>query len=153
MLGSLSGGELAIIFFIAVVLIGPQNLPRYAEQLANFVRQAKAFVTNAASTLKQEMGAEDLDLSQFDLRQYDPRRIVRDALTEDTVLAKPKPAAKRPAAEAAVAAPVAAPVAAATATVASVSASTTSEISGHSAQSHAGPTPAEVAVNFDDQAT
>lgn len=81
----ISGNELLVLLVLAAVLIGPERLPYYAQQLGSFVRQARRLVAGAKSQLKAELGPdfEDVDWSQFDPRRYDPRRIVQDALLED----------------------------------------------------------------------
>lgn len=70
---------------LAVVLIGPERLPGYAEQLGHFVRRAKRYVTEARSRVDEELGPEfkDVDWSKLDPRQYDPRKIVREALMDE----------------------------------------------------------------------
>ncbi len=85
--------EILIIAGIAVLVIGPQRLPEYAEQLGKLVRNVRQMATGATETIREELGDEiaDLDFSKFDPRQYDPRRIVREALLEDLVPAT-KPA-------------------------------------------------------------
>lgn len=91
---NISGGEFLILAFIALVLIGPERLPQYAEQLGRLVRTIKEMMTGARTTLKEELGDDYAELAKFDPRQYDPRRIVRDAMLEDVVPAT-KPAASR----------------------------------------------------------
>ena len=83
-----NGGELVIILVLAVLVIGPERLPGYAEQLATLVRRAKGYLAEAKVKVTEELGPEigDVDWAQLDPRRYDPRRIVRDALLEDTVL-------------------------------------------------------------------
>ncbi|MCF4120241.1 twin-arginine translocase TatA/TatE family subunit [Antribacter sp. KLBMP9083] len=87
MLG-INGGELVVILVIAVLVIGPERLPQYAEQLARGVRRVKALLQDAKTRVDEELGPEftDVDWSKLDPRQYDPRRIVRDALLDDTPL-------------------------------------------------------------------
>lgn len=80
-----SGAEFVIILFLALVLIGPERMPYYAQQLAKFVRNFQSMLTGAKSTLKEELGDDYAELAKFDPRQYDPRKIVRDALIEDVV--------------------------------------------------------------------
>ncbi|GAB3161488.1 twin-arginine translocase TatA/TatE family subunit [Myceligenerans halotolerans] len=81
----INGWELGLIVVLAVVLIGPERLPGYAEQLGRAVRRARAYLTDARSRVDEELGPEfrDVDWSKFDPRQYDPRKIVRDALLDD----------------------------------------------------------------------
>lgn len=92
----INGGELVIILVLAVLVIGPERLPGYAEQLAAVVRRAKVFLVDAKEKVSEELGPEvaDVDWAQLDPRRYDPRRIVRDALLEDTVL-DPRPQDQR----------------------------------------------------------
>lgn len=92
-MGPFSGAELLIIIVIALIVIGPENMPKAAAQFGRFVRQAKDFTTEAKDRVKEELGPDlnDLDLKSLDPRQYDPRRIVRDALRDD-----PPPVAAAP---------------------------------------------------------
>lgn len=143
---NLNAGELLIIIVLAVLVIGPNNLPRFAEQLARFVKQAKAFVKQTTGDLQQELGADDLDLSQFDLRQYDPRRIVKEALLDDTParLSPTSPAAAVPLPQAVMTSPQASesanpPLGAPAATAPAVF--------------QQNPGPLDLAVAFDDEAT
>jgi sec-independent protein translocase protein TatB len=87
----INGGEFIVLLVLAVVLIGPERLPRYAAQLAALVRRGKALVQDAKTRVDTELGSEfkDVDWSKLDPRQYDPRRIVRDALLDDTPLPTP----------------------------------------------------------------
>lgn len=84
----INGGELVIILVLAVLVIGPERLPGYAEQLGALVRRGKSYLAEAKVKVTEELGPEigDVDWAQLDPRRYDPRRIVRDALLEDTVL-------------------------------------------------------------------
>ncbi|HLS01787.1 MAG TPA: twin-arginine translocase TatA/TatE family subunit [Beutenbergiaceae bacterium] len=84
-MGNFSGGEILIILFIALVLIGPERLPQYAEHVARFVKTLRQMMAGAKSTLKEELGDDYAELAKYDPRQYDPRRIVREALIDDVV--------------------------------------------------------------------
>ncbi len=79
---SINGGELLVLVVVALVVLGPERLPQYAQQLGRFVREAKAFALKAREQVRTEMGEEfdDVDWQALDPRRYDPRRIVRDAL-------------------------------------------------------------------------
>lgn len=100
--------KLLVIGLIAVLLIGPERLPHYAEQFAKLVRRGGELLRDTKSRVEEEMGPEvaDVDWRKLDPRQYDPRRIIRDALFED---AAPATAASS-AVAAAVAAPMASPI-------------------------------------------
>ncbi len=79
-----NGGELLVIALLALLVIGPERLPRYAAQLGRLVREARRMAVGARDQVKAELGPEfdDVDWQKLDPRQYDPRRIVKDALTE-----------------------------------------------------------------------
>ena len=82
----INGWELVIILVVAMLVIGPERLPVYAEQLGSLVRRGRDLLQNAKARVDDELGPEfsDVDWSKLDPRQYDPRRIVRDALMDDS---------------------------------------------------------------------
>ncbi|WP_188037832.1 twin-arginine translocase TatA/TatE family subunit, partial [Actinotalea sp. JY-7885] len=92
MLG-VNGGEFLVLIVVALLVVGPERLPAYAEQLASWVRTLRRFATTARERVAEELGEEaaDVDWASLDPRRYDPRRIVRDALLEDVA---PPPAAR-----------------------------------------------------------
>lgn len=77
--------EFFIIIVLALVLLGPERLPQYAQNLARWVRKARSAAEDAKVRFKEETGTDlnDVDWQKYDPRQYDPRRIIRDALAED----------------------------------------------------------------------
>lgn len=77
--------KLLLIGLIAVLIIGPERLPRAAEGFARMVRKAGEYIRDTKSRMRDEMGPEldDVDWRKLDPRQYDPRRIIRDALLEE----------------------------------------------------------------------
>ena len=91
----INGWEFVIILVVAMLVIGPERLPTYAEQLGTMVRRGRDLLQNAKARVDDELGPEfsDVDWSKLDPRQYDPRRIVRDALLDDSPSEYPRPAA------------------------------------------------------------
>lgn len=92
----LSGEKLLILGLIAVFVLGPDRLPHYAQQLAKLVKSIRRMADGAKDQLSSEIG-EELDWKKLDPRQYDPRRIIREALSDEvtavpnaTALNKPK---------------------------------------------------------------
>lgn len=83
--------KLLLIGLIAVLIIGPERLPRAAEAFASIVRRAGEYIRDTKSRVREEMGPEldDVDWRKLDPRQYDPRRIIRDALLEEPEPATP----------------------------------------------------------------
>ena len=85
----INGGEFLLLLVVAVVVIGPERLPRYAAQLGAWVRTLRGFLRTAKERVDEELGdqAGDVDWTALDPRRYDPRRIVREALLDDTPVA------------------------------------------------------------------
>lgn len=80
----MNGWEFVVIIVLAVVILGPDRLPEYAQKLARLVVGARRMADDARGQLQDQLGPEyeDIDWRQYDPRQYDPRRIVREALLE-----------------------------------------------------------------------
>ncbi|MFT4259004.1 Sec-independent protein translocase TatB [Microbacterium sp.] len=83
--------KILLIGLIAVLIIGPERLPRYAEGFAKLVRRGGELLRDTKSRVREEMGSEidDVDWRKLDPRQYDPRRIIRDALFDDAPASEP----------------------------------------------------------------
>jgi sec-independent protein translocase protein TatB len=104
----LSAEKILLLAVLALLILGPQRLPEYAAQLARFIKSLKRMAENAQTQVKSELGEgfEDLDWRKLDPRQYDPRRIVREALMDESpparvsaatvALNRPKPVALQP---------------------------------------------------------
>ena len=80
----ISAPEFIVLLAVAAVVLGPERMPQYAQQLARLVRELRRMAQGASQQVRSEMGPEfdDIDWRKFDPRQYDPRRIVRDALSD-----------------------------------------------------------------------
>ena len=85
----INGGEFLLLLVVAVIVIGPERLPRYAAQLGAWVRTLRGYLRAAKERVDEELGdqAGDVDWTALDPRRYDPRRIVREALLDDTPVA------------------------------------------------------------------
>lgn len=83
MLG-INGGEFIVLLAVAVLVLGPERLPEYAQQLARLIKQLRRMAQGAQEQVRTELGPEfdDVDWRKLDPRQYDPRRIVREALSD-----------------------------------------------------------------------
>ena len=77
--------KLLLIGLVAVIIIGPERLPKAAETFAKFVRRAGEYLRETKSKMRDELGPEidEVDWRKLDPRQYDPRRIIREALLDD----------------------------------------------------------------------
>jgi sec-independent protein translocase protein TatB len=83
----INGSEFIVLLVVAAVVLGPERLPQYAQQLARLVRELRRMAQGASEQMRSELGPEfdDIDWRKLDPRQYDPRRIVRDALSDDSL--------------------------------------------------------------------
>lgn len=80
----INGLEAIILIVVALLVVGPERLPQYAETLRDLVKRARRYASGAKDDLRETLGPEisDVDWRRLDPRQYDPRTIVRDALLE-----------------------------------------------------------------------
>ncbi|WP_144793104.1 twin-arginine translocase TatA/TatE family subunit [Kocuria palustris] len=80
----ISGLEAIVLIVVILLVVGPERLPEYAENLRDLVKRARRYATGAKEDLRETLGPEigDIDWRKLDPRQYDPRTIVRDALLE-----------------------------------------------------------------------
>ena len=82
-----NGDKFIILLVVAVLVIGPERLPKYAEQLGHLAKRVRAFVQETKTRVDDELGADikDVDWAALDPRKYDPRRIVREAFLDDVM--------------------------------------------------------------------
>jgi sec-independent protein translocase protein TatB len=59
----LSAEKLLLLALLAVLIIGPERLPQYSKQLAEWIKKMRRMVDNAQTQMKSELGDgfEDLD--------------------------------------------------------------------------------------------
>lgn len=83
----INGSEFLILLVVAVLVIGPERLPKYADQLAQLVKRLRVLVLETKARVDDELGDDikDVDWAALDPRKYDPRRIVREALLDDVM--------------------------------------------------------------------
>ncbi len=80
----INGSEFIVLLAVAAVVLGPERLPQYSQQLARLIKELRRMAAGASAQVREEMGPEfdDIDWRKLDPRQYDPRRIVREALAD-----------------------------------------------------------------------
>lgn len=71
--------ELAVIAFVAILVLGPDKLPDLARQAARMVHQLRNLANNARDELRNELGPE---YAELELRDLDPRRIITKQIQE-----------------------------------------------------------------------
>jgi sec-independent protein translocase protein TatB len=71
--------ELVALAVIALLVLGPDKLPRYAADAARMLRQVRRMANDAKSEVSRELGPELQDISMADLN---PRSLVRKHLLD-----------------------------------------------------------------------
>jgi sec-independent protein translocase protein TatB len=66
--------EFVVLALIALVVLGPEQLPKYAADAGRFIRQVRAMATDARREVQESLGPEFKDI---DLESLNPRTMVR----------------------------------------------------------------------------
>lgn len=87
----INGSEFVVLLAVAAVVLGPERLPQYTQQLTRLIRELRRMAQGAQEKVREELGPDfdDVDWRKLDPRQYDPRRIVREALADAVDLDDP----------------------------------------------------------------
>lgn len=81
--------ELAIIAIIALIVIGPERLPKFAHDAGRFIGKVRRFINNAKNELEKELEIEQVDSLQKDINRIDdlmkqaPDRVILGETDED----------------------------------------------------------------------
>jgi sec-independent protein translocase protein TatB len=87
-------GELLLIAVLALLVFGPERLPKVASDAARTLRQVRRMATEARRDLADAAGIEgdpELSAAVRDLRDLDPRRVL--APLDEPLPTRPAPAA------------------------------------------------------------
>jgi sec-independent protein translocase protein TatB len=84
----LSISKLLVLAVIALVIFGPNELPRIARQAGRALRDLREIAEGAKADLREGLGPEFQD---FDFEDLNPRRFVQKHLLEDP---EPEPSTK-----------------------------------------------------------
>jgi len=76
----LSLPKLLILAVLALVVFGPQELPKMAAQAGRVLRELRQIAAGAKADLREGLGPE---FSDFDIDDLNPRRFVRKHLLAD----------------------------------------------------------------------
>lgn len=85
MFNNLGWAEIAVLAVVAMLVFGPERLPKVAADAGRLVRELRKMARGVSTDLKNEMG---LDIDE--LRRLDPRRFFDEA---DDAADRPKTAA------------------------------------------------------------
>ncbi len=74
--------EFMVLALVAIVVVGPERLPKLAKDAAEMLRTLRDLATGAREQLRDELGPEFADI---DLRNLNPRTAVQRAVFGDDV--------------------------------------------------------------------
>ena len=93
----LSLTKIAVLLVLAVVIFGPDQLPKVAAQAGRTLRELRRMAEGARRDLTEGLGPE---FSEFDIADLNPRTFVRKHLIDDfepdPVVADPDPVVPEP---------------------------------------------------------
>jgi sec-independent protein translocase protein TatB len=76
----LSPGKLLVLAVIALIVFGPRELPKIAQQAGRMLRDLRRIAEGAQADLREGLGPEYQD---FDFQDLNPRRFVQKHLLDD----------------------------------------------------------------------
>lgn len=91
----IGGPEFLALAVLALLVFGPDKLPKYAAEAARFLRQVRAMANSAREDVRRELGPE---LQDLDLGDLNPRGLVRRHVLDDVDGERPAPDRPRQAA-------------------------------------------------------
>lgn len=75
----IGAGEFIALAVLAMIVLGPEKLPRYAAEAAQFLRRLRVMAASARADVRRELGPEFDDINLTDLN---PRTMMRRHLLD-----------------------------------------------------------------------
>ncbi|MFG2998398.1 sec-independent translocase [Streptomyces sp. NPDC048340] len=72
--------ELVTIVVLAILIFGPDKLPKVIQDVTGFIRKVRAFSDNAKQDIRSELGPEFKD---FEFEDLNPKTFIRKQLSEN----------------------------------------------------------------------
>ncbi|MCX5376048.1 sec-independent translocase [Streptomyces sp. NBC_00091] len=72
--------ELVTIVVLAVLIFGPDKLPKVIQDVSGFIRKIRAFSDSAKQDIRSELGP---DFKDFEFEDLNPKTFIRKQLTEN----------------------------------------------------------------------
>ncbi|NWF28150.1 Sec-independent protein translocase subunit TatB [Streptomyces sp. PKU-EA00015] len=80
MFNDIGGLELVALVILAVLVFGPDKLPKVIQDAARFIRKVRAFSESAKEDIRSELGPEFKD---FEFEDLNPKTYLRKQLAEN----------------------------------------------------------------------
>ncbi|MBC9711100.1 Sec-independent protein translocase subunit TatB [Streptomyces sp. TRM66268-LWL] len=79
MFNDIGGLELIALVVLAVLIFGPDKLPKVIQDVSGFIRKIRAFSENAKQDIREELGPEFKD---FEFEDLNPKKFIRKQLDQ-----------------------------------------------------------------------
>ncbi|MEU3185263.1 sec-independent translocase [Streptomyces sp. NPDC006923] len=80
MFNDIGGLELVTLVVLAVLVFGPEKLPKVIQDASRFIRKIREFSENAKQDIRSELGP---DFKDFDFEDLNPKTFVRKQLLDN----------------------------------------------------------------------
>ncbi|MEV8531179.1 sec-independent translocase [Streptomyces sp. NPDC051211] len=80
MFNDIGGLELVTIVVLAILIFGPEKLPKVIQDVTGFIRKVRAFSDSAKEDIRSELGP---DFKDFEFEDLNPKTFIRKQLTEN----------------------------------------------------------------------
>ena len=87
----ISGGEFVILLLLALLIFGPDQLPKAAQQVGRVLRQLRTMADSASNDIKEGLGPEYKD---FDVQDLNPKRFIQKHFWEEEEETDKKPVSR-----------------------------------------------------------
>ncbi|SIO84817.1 sec-independent translocase [Nocardiopsis sp. JB363] len=87
----ISGGEFVLLILLALLIFGPDQLPKAAQQIGRVLRQLRTMANSASSDIKEGLGPEYKD---FDVQDLNPKRFIQKHFWEEEEESAKKPVSR-----------------------------------------------------------
>ena len=77
----IAGTELLLLIILAIIFVGPKDLPRLMRSVGAFIRKARMVARDFQRSLEDI--ANEADLKDMEQKIHDPKREGEDALKKD----------------------------------------------------------------------
>ncbi|GAB3702024.1 sec-independent translocase [Nocardiopsis oceani] len=85
-----SGAEFVVLLLLALLIFGPDQLPKAVQQVGRVLRQLRTMANSASNDIKEGLGPEYKD---FDVQDLNPKRFIQKHFWEEEETEK-KPASR-----------------------------------------------------------
>lgn len=77
--------EFAALAVLALLILGPDKLPKFAADAGRFIRQVRRMAASAQAEVRESLGPEfrEMSLTELDPRTFVARHVLDDSLDDD----------------------------------------------------------------------